>query len=172
MSLFSATLFAHKTKTKVKKVQKNFLIVAVLVATFFSLFGASNITEAANTPASPCKTGKCVLVDLSDQRIYAYENGKMVKTSLVSTGTRRHPTPVGTFSVKRKTLKQKMSGPGYYLPNVPYILWFKGSYSLHGTYWHHNFGHPMSHGCVNLPTEVAKWFYNWADVGTKITIRR
>jgi lipoprotein-anchoring transpeptidase ErfK/SrfK len=55
-----------------------------------------------------------------------------------------------------------MSGPGYYLPNVPYVMFFYKAYSLHGTYWHNNFGQPMSHGCVNLRTEDAQWLYEWS----------
>ena len=49
-------------------------------------------------------------------------------------------------------------------------LYFYGGYALHGTYWHANFGHPMSHGCVNLPTAEAEWLFHWADVGTMVNI--
>ena len=122
--------------------------------------------------APPCMVGKCILVSLSYQVLQAYDNGNLVMSSSVSTGIKGHATPTGTFGIYGKTRSQKMSGPGYYLPNVPYILWFKGDYSLHGTYWHHNFGHPMSHGCVNLPTPFAESLFNWADVGTQVTIVR
>ena len=63
-----------------------------------------------------------------------------------------------------------MAGPGYYLPNVPYTMYFYQGYGLHGTYWHHNFGTPMSHGCVNLATPDAEWLYNWASVGTLVNV--
>jgi lipoprotein-anchoring transpeptidase ErfK/SrfK len=63
-----------------------------------------------------------------------------------------------------------MSGPGYYLPGVPYTMYFYKGYGLHGTYWHSNFGTPMSHGCVNLKTEDAGWLYNWASIGTIVNI--
>ena len=56
----------------------------------------------------------------------------------------------------------------YDLANVPYVMYFHEGYGLHGTYWHNNFGTPMSHGCVNLSTGDAGWFYNWASVGTKV----
>jgi len=49
-------------------------------------------------------------------------------------------------------------------------MYFYEGYSLHGTYWHHNFGHPMSHGCVNMRTSDAAWLYNWASVGTLVNI--
>jgi lipoprotein-anchoring transpeptidase ErfK/SrfK len=51
----------------------------------------------------------------------------------------------------------------YYLPNVPYTMFFYKSYGLHGTYWHNNFGHPMSHGCVNLPTPIAEKLFYWTE---------
>ena len=44
-------------------------------------------------------------------------------------------------------------------------------YGIHGTYWHHNFGTPMSHGCVNMLTEDAGWLYDWASIGTVVYIR-
>ncbi|MDX1378970.1 MAG: L,D-transpeptidase, partial [Anaerolineales bacterium] len=69
-----------------------------------------------------------------------------------------------------KYRSNKMSGPGYYLPDVPYIMYFHGSYGLHGTYWHNNFGTPMSHGCVNLTIEDAGWLYNWASIGTLVNV--
>ena len=56
----------------------------------------------------------------------------------------------------------------YYLPGVPWVMYFFQGYAIHGTYWHHNFGKPMSHGCVNLTIEDAKWFYNWAEIGTTV----
>ncbi|MCD6030113.1 MAG: ErfK/YbiS/YcfS/YnhG family protein, partial [Thermomicrobiales bacterium] len=43
-------------------------------------------------------------------------------------------------------------------------------HALHGTYWHSNFGMPMSHGCVNLPMDVAEWMYRWAPEGTPVTV--
>jgi lipoprotein-anchoring transpeptidase ErfK/SrfK len=65
---------------------------------------------------------------------------------------------------------QNMSGPGYYLPDVPWVMFFYDEYGFHGTYWHNNFGSPMSRGCVNLRTEAAEWLYNWASVGTPVNI--
>ena len=63
-----------------------------------------------------------------------------------------------------------MVGPGYNLPNVPWVASFKGAYTIHGTYWHHNFGHVMSHGCVNMLTAQAKLIYDWVEIGTKVII--
>jgi lipoprotein-anchoring transpeptidase ErfK/SrfK len=111
-------------------------------------------------------------VDLSSQRTYAYEGDELLRTTLVSTGTWLHPTVTGTFKIYVKYRAADMSGPGYYLPSVPYVMYFYKGYGLHGTYWHHNFGTPMSHGCVNLPTDEAAWFFNFASVGTVVNVHR
>ena len=64
-----------------------------------------------------------------------------------------------------------MAGPGYYLPDVPYVMYFYESYGLHGTYWHHNFGTPMSHGCINFTIADAGWLFdNWITFGTVVNI--
>lgn len=64
-----------------------------------------------------------------------------------------------------------MTGPGYRLPHVPYVMYFYKGYALHGTYWHNNFGRPMSHGCVNLPTPIAEQLYHWAEIGTPVVVQ-
>ena len=109
-------------------------------------------------------------VDLTNQRVYAYEGETVVNSFLVSTGTWLTPTVTGQYHIYVKYVSNKMSGPGYYLPDVPYIMYFYGSYGLHGTYWHNNFGTPMSHGCVNLRTEDAGWLYDWASIGTLVNV--
>ena len=109
-------------------------------------------------------------VDLTNQRVYAYEGDTVVNSFIVSTGTWLTPTVTGQFNIYVKYRSNKMSGPGYYLPDVPYIMYFYQSYGLHGTYWHNNFGTPMSHGCVNLRTDDAAWVYNWASVGTLVNV--
>jgi lipoprotein-anchoring transpeptidase ErfK/SrfK len=95
-----------------------------------------------------------------------------VRTSLVSTGLSDTSTPVGKYHIYVKLLQDDMSGPGYYLRDVPYVMYFHRGFGLHGTYWHANFGHPMSHGCINLPTSEAEWMFDWASVGTLVNIHR
>jgi lipoprotein-anchoring transpeptidase ErfK/SrfK len=109
-------------------------------------------------------------VDLSNQRLVAYEGDTPVYWVTVSTGLPGTPTVTGQYRTYVKYPAQTMSGPGYYLPDVPYVMYFYQGYGIHGTYWHNNFGHPMSHGCVNTPTLDAQWLYNWADVGTLINV--
>ncbi len=109
-------------------------------------------------------------VNLSQQRVYAYEGNVIVNSFLVSTGTWRTPTVTGQYRVYVKYRYTDMSGPGYYLANVPYTMYFYKGYALHGTYWHSNFGTPMSHGCVNLSISDAGWLFNWASVGTLVNV--
>jgi lipoprotein-anchoring transpeptidase ErfK/SrfK len=109
-------------------------------------------------------------VDLTNQRVYAYEGDTVVNSFIVSTGTWLTPTVTGKYKVYVKIRSGNMHGPGYFLPDVPYIMYFYKGYGLHGTYWHNNFGTPMSHGCVNLRTDEAGWLFNWASVGTVVNV--
>lgn len=109
-------------------------------------------------------------VNLSQQMLYAYEGNSVVNSFLISTGTWLHPTVTGQYHVYIKLRYTDMSGPDYYLPNVPYTMYFYKGYGLHGTYWHHNFGTPMSHGCVNLSIPDAEWLYNFSSVGTLVNV--
>ncbi len=114
---------------------------------------------------------KHIEVDLTHQRVYAFEGTKKVYEFPTSTG-KWGPTPTGEFRIWVKMKSVLMAGgsgaDAYYLPNVPYTMFFSNNevaasrgFSLHGTYWHDNFGHPMSHGCVNLRTEDAKTLFEW-----------
>jgi lipoprotein-anchoring transpeptidase ErfK/SrfK len=109
-------------------------------------------------------------VDLSQQRLNAYAGDTIMNSFVVSTGTWQTPTVTGKFKVWIKVRSQAMSGPGYYLPDVPYVMYFYKDYGLHGTYWHNNFGTPMSHGCVNLTIPDAEWLYNFSSVGTVVNV--
>ena len=121
---------------------------------------------------------KEVVVSISAQSMWAYEEGELVMSSLVSTGTAEVPettTPVGFHSVLAKfdaqTMEGTISGDYYRVEDVPYVMYFDNlGNAIHGTYWHANFGAPMSHGCVNLPMDIAAWMYEWAPVGTAITV--
>lgn len=109
-------------------------------------------------------------VDLTQQRVYAYAGDTIVNSFLVSTGTWDHPTVTGKYKIWIKLRYTDMAGPGYYLPDVPYTMYFYGGYGLHGTYWHSNFGTPMSHGCVNLSIPDAAWLYDFAYEGTTVNV--
>ena len=109
-------------------------------------------------------------VNLSQQMVYAYEGDTIVASFLVSTGVPAFPTVTGQFHIYIKLVSTLMAGDGYYLPDVPYTMYFYKSYGLHGTYWHNNFGHPMSHGCINMYTPDAEWLFYWASVGTLVNV--
>lgn len=115
---------------------------------------------------------KWIEVDLSEQKIKAWDGNNLFLESLVSTGLPWWPTPTGEFRVWIKVRATKMEGGSgryyYYLPNVPYVMFFENEevprwrgFSLHGTYWHSDFGKVHSHGCVNLPTPIAEQLYYW-----------
>ncbi len=134
----------------------------------------SEAAPPAATPASPGDTlpagAHWIDVDLTQQRLYAYAGNTVVNSFLVSTGTWLHPTVTGQYHIYVKLRYTDMSGPDYYLPNVPYTMYFYQGYGLHGTYWHHNFGTPMSHGCVNLSIPDSAWLYNFSSIGTLVNV--
>lgn len=121
-------------------------------------------------PPGVNKGDRWIDIDLTNQRVYAYQGKNLVNSFITSTGTWQHPTVTGQYKVYVKYRYADMSGPGYYLPSVPYVMYFYKGYGVHGTYWHNNFGTPMSHGCVNLRTEDAGWVFNWSSIGTIVNI--
>jgi lipoprotein-anchoring transpeptidase ErfK/SrfK len=125
-------------------------------------------------PEGISRNERWIDVSLGEQKLVAYEGLVPVFETLVSTGTASHPTVTGQFRIWLRFTSQDMDGYrlgyNYYLRNVPYVQYFYEDYSLHGTYWHNNFGTPMSHGCVNLATPDAEWLYNWAGYGTLVNI--
>ncbi len=132
----------------------------------------SSVPAAASAEAAPDPgdEAKEIVVDLSEQRAYVYENGSLVRTMIVSTGVAATPTVQGEFRIYLRYLKQDMYGSDYYLPNVPYVQYFYQGYGLHGTYWHNYFGQPMSRGCVNLTIADSEWLYDWPSIGTLVRV--
>lgn len=119
---------------------------------------------------------KRIFVDLSNQTLKAYEGDNLIYTFPVSTG-KWGVTPTGDFRIWVKLRYTRMeggSGNTYYnLPNVPYTMFYSNNevaksmgYSIHGAYWHNNFGYPMSHGCVNMRPEDAGVLFAWAAPAT------
>ena len=135
------------------------------------------VPAAAPAPSGPAVQSlgaRWIDVNLSTQTLTAYEGTTPVFNTLISSGTWAHPTVTGQFSIYLRYQSQDMNGYrlgyDYYLPNVPYVMYFYRDYSLHGTYWHNNFGTPMSHGCVNMNTADAQWLYNWSSYGTTVNV--
>ncbi|MGB3238659.1 MAG: L,D-transpeptidase [Geitlerinemataceae cyanobacterium] len=109
-------------------------------------------------------------IDLTRQRLIAWEGRSQVYAAIVSTGKDETPTPTGIFSIYIKLPEAQMEGEDYYISDVPYVMYYDGSYGIHGAYWHNNFGIPVSHGCTNVAVDHAEWFYNWARVGTPVVV--
>ena len=120
-------------------------------------------------------SGKLITVDIGKQKLFAWDGGKVVYETKVSTGMRYTPTVKGDFSIQRKVPIQDMKGsyppyPPYHIKNVPNVMYFYGAYAIHGTFWHNSFGRPASHGCVNVAVAASNWLYGWADAGTKVAV--
>lgn len=113
-----------------------------------------------------------IQVNISNQRLVAWEGSNPVYAVRVSTGKKKTPTLAGIFNIQTKLLKTRMRGDGYDMPNVPHVMYYSGGYGIHGAYWHRSFGTPVSRGCINVAPNHAKWLYNWASVGTPVIVLR
>jgi len=143
-------------------------------------------------PASTPLSGQYIVVSISKQWLWAYQNGQVVFNTPVTTGRPELPTPTGYFSIQQKLYDiwfyspWPPGSPYYYSPeHVDYAMLFRsGGYFLHNAPWRHCFGpgtnlpHTCpdgtqevgSHGCVNLPTPAAGWLINWVRLGTTVRI--
>lgn len=115
---------------------------------------------------------KWIEIDLSEQKLKAWDGGSLFVESLVSSGLPWWPTPTGEFRIWYKTRYTRMRGGSgryaYNLPNVPFTMFFENDevpghrgYGVHGAYWHNEFGTRRSHGCVNLPIPIAEKLFYW-----------
>lgn len=123
-----------------------------------------SLIQASDTFEFPDVTEqeRWIRVDVGNQQVVAYEGQKPVRAFIVSTGLPNTPTVTGEFRIRMKVSQQTMSGADYYLPGVKWVMYFYDEYAFHGTYWHDNFGNPMSHGCVNMTNADAQWLFDWA----------
>lgn len=112
---------------------------------------------------------KSILIDLDTQTMVAFERKKEVYQGLICTGMLPGYTPNGEFEIFSKRPSRRMvSDEGYQwpydLPCVPWVSYFtQRGVAFHGVYWHSNWGHRMSNGCINMPPEEAKWLYRWTE---------
>ncbi|MEA2684157.1 MAG: hypothetical protein QOK05_2485 [Chloroflexota bacterium] len=132
---------------------------------------------------------RVVDVDLTAQQLTACKNGTQANQFLISSGTApSHFTYTGTFYIYRRVADEEMKSPegpfapDYYdIKHVPWTQYFDGGAALHGAWWHNNFGHPMSHGCVNIqtPTQNTKWpsaapqaeyLWNFDNIGDPVIV--
>lgn len=163
-----------RTLQQVNRIRNPRLIYAGSVLRIPSQGAASSPPPSGggNGGGAHANAAKWIEIDLSQQRLWAHQNNKVVFTTLVSTGIPGKRTPIGRFHVWAKVRRQTMSGPGYRLPNVQWVMYFAGENAIHGTYWHHNFGHPMSHGCVNATNSAARWLYNWSPSHVLVVVHQ
>lgn len=118
---------------------------------------------------------KSIVVDLSEQRLYAYENGILINTFLVSTARAPFKTPIGTHQVTDKVLFVNYKGgigkDAYDLGIIKWNLRFAPHIYIHYAPWHNNFGYTMSHGCVNVRLDRMMWTYLWAEKNIPVIVR-
>lgn len=151
------------------------LFAAVFFCFCFFLF-----TSSVNAQEPILTDKKLITVDIGKQKLFAWDGGKVVHETRVSTGMKLTPTVRGSFKIYKKIALQDMRGPSpyrniyptgkYLIKNVPHVMYFYQGYAIHGAYWHNNFGRPGSHGCVGTPLASAEWLFNWADVGTQVVV--
>ncbi|MFH1827065.1 MAG: L,D-transpeptidase [bacterium] len=116
----------------------------------------------ANAPSGK----KHIYINLATQTLYAYQGNKQIMKTVISSG-KWGRTPVGNFNIWTKVRSTRMAGgsgdDAYDLPNVPHVMYFYNDFGVHGAYWHNNFGHEMSHGCINMRLIDAEDLYSWAE---------
>ncbi len=139
--------------------------------------GIAPVAQLPGTPIwNPTIWRRHIDVDLSTQQLVAYESDLAVWHAPVATGRDGFDTPTGDFAIYYRVPMQDMTGSigdeSWYVPHIPWVQYIVGGVAFHGTYWHnaHGTGTRMSHGCVNLRIDDAQWLYEWADIGTSVTI--
>ncbi|MBX3212979.1 MAG: L,D-transpeptidase family protein [Labilithrix sp.] len=132
-------------------------------------------TNPGRPPKELAPGEKWIDVDLKSQTLVAFVGDKPVYATAVSTGKedkvdreKNHKTPTGTWRIREKHIAATMDGDvasdgPYSIEDVPWIMYFNGSYALHGAFWHNNFGRTRSHGCVNLAPLDAKALFGWSE---------
>ncbi|MCT1557878.1 L,D-transpeptidase/peptidoglycan binding protein [Helcobacillus massiliensis] len=136
----------------------------------------------AHAPKEATSGDKWIDINLSNKTITAYQGTQKVygPISMVD-GKPGNETATGEFTTYLRYDKQDMTNEYkypkghpkyYYTKDVPYVQYFKGGYAIHGAPWRSSFGYAGSHGCINLPVQDAKWFYDWAPMGTKVVSHR
>ncbi|MBW4496754.1 MAG: L,D-transpeptidase [Oscillatoria princeps RMCB-10] len=154
---------------------------ASLIVSTLCVWATPLLAEPANADAQHNKIANRILalqesaqrwieIDLSKQRLVAWEGDKIAYAVVISTGKDGTPTPTGTFAIQTKHRVARMQGEDYDVPDVPFTMYYEGSYAIHGAYWHNKFGTPVSHGCTNVAVNHAEWLYNWASVGTPVVV--
>jgi lipoprotein-anchoring transpeptidase ErfK/SrfK len=180
----SYNLLAPQTQAHAQNVQRTQVSVAMHIAR----------TALPMRDRDLMRVGKVIIVNLTQQYLYAYQNGQEVFYTPVLTGQAALPTPVGTYHVFKKLSPTTFISPfprrsPYWYPptHINYALQFREpGYFLHDSWWHTVYGagtngrhydpqygwQQGSHGCVSMPLDAARWLYYWAPLGTTVRIER
>ncbi|WP_243842021.1 L,D-transpeptidase family protein [Microbacterium hydrocarbonoxydans] len=132
--------------------------------------------EVEEVPFASVAIVRTIDVDLGSQTLSLLENGNVIDSWRISSGVDGWETETGNYTINWKLNSQNMGNqdltkaPGYYQPNVKWVMYFNGDQALHGVYWHSNFGRRMSHGCVGMPEWQAKKVFDWAPQGVEISV--
>jgi len=179
MAIFVLVISASHNKTKLASIPTDFSgdfnlkeNIAMFEGEEIAIPKLAELDKGRQVLGTANSGEKWIEVDLSEQKLTAWEGDQLFLSTPVSTGLPWWRTPEGEFRIWIKLRYTRMEGGqgSYYynLPNVPYVMYFENNeisgwrgYGLHGTYWHNDFGNPRSHGCVNLPTEIAKELFYW-----------
>lgn len=128
--------------------------------------------KLTTTPPEGVDNNRWVEVNLFEQTLVVYENGRMLFATLVATGAEPYYTQPGLFKIYQKKPSETMTGAFaadksdyYLLEDVPWTMYFDKARALHGAYWRAMYGYPQSHGCVNLSIGDSRWLYDWAKEG-------
>ena len=161
--------------TELRRYSKTVLISTAVTLIAFNVLVPGLKTEAAESVTQTISSlrqqqVRWIQIDLKRQRLFAWEGKTQVHAVIISTGKDATPTLSGVFKIQSKQEKARMRGDDYDIPDVPYVMFYDGNYAIHGVYWHRNFGTPVSHGCVNVAVDQARWFFDWASVGTSVVV--
>ncbi|MGB8222554.1 MAG: L,D-transpeptidase [Polyangiales bacterium] len=126
------------------------------------------VARRAKRPSDVPANGRWIHVDLSEQTLIAYEGDEPVYATVISSGKEGYEPPTGLFEIQQKYISTTMNATdpkdGFYeVEEVPWTLYYDGSYALHGAYWHTDFGNVRSHGCTNVAPVDARWLFYWSD---------
>lgn len=130
--------------------------------------------KASRLPAWANKKAKWIEISIVNQTLVLWEGDVPVYATLVSTGRdgmgdprKTLSTPMGTFRVYQKhittTMDSSVADHEFELRDVPWVMYFKSGYALHAAYWHDDFGHVRSHGCVNMSPIDARHAFLWSS---------
>lgn len=130
------------------------------------------VARQPSVPPDVSSDERWIHIDLYTQTLVALVGATPVYATLVSSGkesddpAKDHRTPTGTWNIREKHVTTTMDGDGtaagdlpYSIEDVPYAMYFQGSYALHAAFWHRNYGVRMSHGCINLAPLDAKYLF-------------